>query len=123
MIDINHVFILVTDLEKLHTKRLMVTFDTDDEEKEKEINAKTREITNLFRDAELMLKKFSSEERLQALEPADVKVRQNIQRAVAKRLQGLSMSFRRSQKVCTHTRVLASTVVFIICIETLIESG
>jgi len=79
----------------------MVNFDTDEEEKEYEINCKTREITDQFRDAEAILKRFSKNDDMDPNKDnaSELKVRNNIQRAVAKRLQSLSMSFRKSQKV------------------------
>ena len=89
--------IAVKELGTLHTKRLMVNFDTSEEEKEYQINMKTKEITDTFHHAEMLLKKFSKDESHQA-QDSEIKVKTNIQRSIAKRLQSLSMSFRRSQK-------------------------
>ena len=50
-----------------------------------------------FITAETLLKQFSKEEI--GLPQSELTVKTNIQRSIAKRLQGLSMSFRRSQKV------------------------
>lgn len=87
----------VKELGSLHTKRLMVNFDTDEEEKEYQINMKTKEITDKFHHAETLLKKFSKDDGTLA-QASEMKVKTNIQRSIAKRLQSLSMSFRRSQK-------------------------
>lgn len=75
----------------------MVNFDTDEEEKEYQINMKTKEITDKFHHAEMLLKKFSKDDGTLA-QASEIKVKTNIQRSIAKRLQSLSMSFRRSQK-------------------------
>ena len=47
------------ELSGLHTKRLLVNFETDESEQEREIDAKTQEITILFHHAEKILTKFS----------------------------------------------------------------
>jgi len=86
----------IRELEGFHKKRLMVNFETDESVQEREIDIKTQEITEVFRSAEGHLKKFSKQgEGATATEAA---VRGNVQKSVAKRLQGLSMSFRSSQK-------------------------
>ena len=88
------------DLSALHTKRLMVDFESDEAEKERRIESETAQITSLFRHAEGILKKFgaaasSSDKASQA----DLAVRNNLQRNLAKRLQTLSVAFRTGQKV------------------------
>lgn len=49
------------ELSTLHTKRLMVNFETDETQQEREIDSKTREITELFHHAEGLLKKFGKQ--------------------------------------------------------------
>jgi syntaxin 16 len=90
---------LVRELGVLHTKRLMVNFESDEAQQERDIDFKTQEITELFRHAEMLLKKFSAEVK-NADNAQETSVRSNIQRSIAKKLQSLSMSFRTTQKVC-----------------------
>lgn len=92
-------FISVKELGLLHSERLKVRFDSDEEQQEFEIEMKTRDITDAFRDAESMLQKFGTSENKGKIPPSELTIRVNIQRSVAKRLQGLSGSFRTSQKV------------------------
>ena len=90
---------LVRELSGLHSKRLMVNFETDEATQERNIDICTQEITDLFRHSELLLKQFSKigdEGKISAQERT---VRHNMQTSIAKRLQGLSMTFRSSQKV------------------------
>ena len=49
---------LVKELGALHTRRLMVNFKTDEIQQEREIDFKTREITEIFRKSEYLLKVF-----------------------------------------------------------------
>ena len=77
----------------------MVNFESDETAQEREIDYKTQEITELFRHAEALLKKFSRVDASETIAPAELTVRTNIQRSIAKRLQTLSMSFRNTQKV------------------------
>ena len=90
----------MTDLSGLHTKRLMGNsdFDTDEAKQEREIDAKAQEITNHFRHAEGMLKKFSKQGDETSISDAEVRVRKNTQSSIAKRLQSLSSKFRAVQK-------------------------
>ncbi|CAM9412293.1 unnamed protein product [Chrysoparadoxa australica] len=81
------------DLSALHSKRLMVTFDGSEGDKEREIEAATQEITNLFRGAERQLKSAMA-----GAGSADARVRSNIQKATARKIQNLSLAFRSSQK-------------------------
>ena len=87
------------ELNAAHTKRLMVNFTADETQQEREIDFKTREITDLFHHAENLLKKFSKQVDSSAISVSEQTVRNNMQRSFAKRLQGLSMTFRTSQKV------------------------
>ena len=82
----------------MHTKRLMVNFESDEAEQERRIETTTAAITQIFRHAEQILKKFGSTNN-SAISKAELSVRTNLQRNLAKKLQGLSLSFRTSQKV------------------------
>lgn len=77
----------------------MVNFESDEIKQEREIDSKTHEITALFHHAEGLLKKFGKQSEDKALS-GDLAVRRNMQMAMARKLQGLSMTFRSSQKVC-----------------------
>lgn len=93
--------VAVRDLNGLHSKRLMVNFESDEATQERNIDVCTQEITDLFRHSELLLKQFGKlgdEKKISAQERT---VRHNMQTSIAKRLQGLSMTFRSSQKVWT----------------------
>ena len=82
----------------------MVNFQSDEVQQEREIDSKTREITECFHHAESVLKKFSENSKDPSLSAADKQVRKNMQMSVARKIQALSMSFRSSQKVGTrHT--------------------
>ena len=87
------------ELSALHTRRLMVNFETDETQQEREIDSKTREITELFRHAEGLLKNFGKQGDESTISQSEQTVRTNMQRSLAKNLQGLSMSFRSTQKV------------------------
>lgn len=86
------------ELSALHTKRLMVNFESDEAKQEIEIDRCTAEITKIFRHAEAVLKSFGSMAKDPSISPAERTVRQNSLRSIAKKLQGLSMAFRMSQK-------------------------
>lgn len=87
------------ELTSLHTKRLMVNFETDEQQQEREIEAKTSEITDIFHHSEGLLKQFSKLANDPKLQPAETKVRKNMQSNMAKKVQNLSMQFRATQKV------------------------
>lgn len=91
--------IAVRELTALHNKRLMVNFSADESSQEREIEDKTQEITDLFRHAEVLLKKFARQGDESQASQQELAVRNNLQRSMAKKLQGLSMQFRTSQKV------------------------
>eukprot|EP01041_Mallomonas_annulata_P000100 gene100-140_t len=94
--DIARIQSKMLELKGLHTKRLMVNFESDEVKQERDIDQKTQEITEIFRTVEGSLKSFSKH--TEAMQEAERVVRNNIQRSMAKKLQGLSMSFRTSQK-------------------------
>ena len=92
------ILIIVRELSSHHTKRLMVNFETNEEAQEREIDIATQEITELFRHAESVLKKFGKQGDEHEASQQELTVRNNMQRSLAKKLQGLSMQFRTSQK-------------------------
>lgn len=86
------------ELQALHTKRLMVSFDDASEEAlDAEIEAKTRDATRLFRSCETTLKRIASRAD-DDLSDSERTIRANIQRSVAMRIQGLNSDFRKSQR-------------------------
>lgn len=94
--DVRLIQIKMRELSALHTKRLMVTFDESEAERERDVEDSTREVTALFRRAERQLKQLMAES--SGLTQAEATVRNNIQRATARKLQSLSGGFRTSQK-------------------------
>lgn len=89
----------VEELNDLHRKRLLVNFESDENLQERDIDIKTQEITLLFHQVEGLVKKFKSSSDDANASDADIKSRENIQKSVAKRVQGLSLSFRQTQQV------------------------
>lgn len=96
--DINKIQSKIRDLNALHTKRLMVNFEVDEVQQEREIDFKTHEITEIFHHAESILKRFGRDTEDPSTPAAERTVRKNMQMSIARKLQGLSMSFRGSQK-------------------------
>ena len=91
---------IVTELSALRTKRLMVNFETDEAQQDREIDMKTREITDLFHHAEGLLRVFDKQRKDTKISKSEATVITNMQRSQAKKLQGLNMSFKSAQKVC-----------------------
>ncbi|EEY61538.1 syntaxin-like protein [Phytophthora infestans T30-4] len=87
-------------LQLLHTRRLMIRFDDSEVQQEHEIICLTEEITALFHKADRSLKKITSAfvGGEASPSPADRLVRLNTQRAIAGRLQQISMQFRTRQR-------------------------
>jgi syntaxin 16 len=85
-------------LSHMHAKRLMVDFETDEKEQEHEVDDTTREITSMFRRAEALLKRFGTQGDETKISASEKVVRNNMQRSIAKKLQGLSGAFRQNQK-------------------------
>lgn len=100
--DIAKIEAKIRELNTLHTKRLMVNFETDEMMQEREIDDKTQEITQVFHHAETVLKKFGAQSKDATLSLAEITVRKNMQMSMAKKLQGLSTSFRSTQKEYMH---------------------
>lgn len=101
--DIAKIHSKMKELTALHNKRLMVDFESDEAEQERRIEDETGQITGLFRHAEGVLKKFGAATKATGsssdkTSQAELAVRSNIQRNMAKRLQQLSVAFRTQQK-------------------------
>jgi len=87
------------ELAQMHTKRLMVTFDdSSDEAQDREIQILTHHITDLFHHANKSLAQIGKDAGGTGHSVSEDRVRQNIQRSLAIKLQQLSSSFRQSQK-------------------------
>lgn len=67
-------------LEDLHKRRLMVSFDDTETHADRDIDLLTRDITKTFRMAEEKLQRFST--RAPGVSDAESSVRKNIQRCV-----------------------------------------
>jgi hypothetical protein len=100
----------VNELSALRTKRLMVNFETDEAQQDREIDMKTREITDLFHHAEGLLRVFDKQRQDKQISKSEATVITNMQRSQAKKLQGLNMSFKSAQKVSTSYFYLAVTL-------------
>jgi syntaxin 16 len=96
--DVSKIETKMKKLSGLHSKRLMVNFESDESEQEREIDGLTREITAIFRHAEGLLKRFGNQGDERKISKSERTVRNNMQRSIAKKLQGLSVSFRGTQK-------------------------
>jgi hypothetical protein len=84
-------------LQQAHATRLRVSFDTEAEErKEAEIEIMTAEITSMFNLSSLKIKKLWRQ--MDTTIPIAQKVRDNIQRGLATRLQTQSEGFKNVQK-------------------------
>lgn len=100
--DISKINRKMKELSALHTKRLMVNFESDEQEQERQIEDATAHITQIFRHAEGILKKFDTAPAAASssdkVSQAEAQVRNNLKRSLAKKLQTLSVSFRGLQK-------------------------
>lgn len=76
----------------------MVNFEDNESQQERDIDDKTHEITAIFHHAEVVLKKFGKQSDDANLSLAEKTVQKNMQISMAKRLQGLTQSFRATQK-------------------------
>ena len=85
------------ELQTLHKKRLMVTFDDSNESAlDDEIEMKIREATKLFRACEQTLKRIALSN--DDCSDSERTIRANIQRSSAQKIQKLNQEFRRSQQ-------------------------
>jgi hypothetical protein len=82
------------ELEVLHRARLLVGFDDSEAAKERDIDVMTQEITAMLRESESVLRRLSQE----GDQGTERVVTRNVQRSMAKRIQTLSINFRKSQK-------------------------
>ena len=90
----------MNELSALRTKRVTMNFETDEAQQDREIDMKTREITDLFHHAEGLLRVFDKQRKDTKISKSEATVITNMQRSQAKKLQGLNMSFKSAQKVC-----------------------
>ncbi len=72
----------------------------------------TQEITGIFHHAENLLKQIGKLGDEAKISQAERAVRQNMQRSVAKKLQGLSSTFRQSQKVCMSVTLSIRALIY-----------
>lgn len=93
--DIKKIATKMRELSQLRTKRLMVNFETDEAQQEAEIDRCTVDITKTFRHAESILKGFG---KMDDDASSSELVRKNSVRSAAIKLQGLSTTFRSSQR-------------------------
>ena len=85
-------------LKKAHTDRLLVTFDSNEDQHDMQIEILTSDITDKFGKAHSHLKKVVDSDTGKPIPESEQKVRKNVQRSVATELQKLSTQFRKSQK-------------------------
>eukprot|EP00286_Rhodomonas_abbreviata_P008003 CAMPEP_0181336114 /NCGR_PEP_ID=MMETSP1101-20121128/27232_1 /TAXON_ID=46948 /ORGANISM="Rhodomonas abbreviata, Strain Caron Lab Isolate" /LENGTH=137 /DNA_ID=CAMNT_0023446359 /DNA_START=53 /DNA_END=462 /DNA_ORIENTATION=+ len=69
--DVSKIQNKMRELAALHTKRLMVNFEADESQQEREIESKTREITDIFHHAEGVLKRFAKQSENPSLSVAE----------------------------------------------------
>tara|TARA_B100000795_G_C22779820_1_gene431725 strand:+ start:415 stop:1167 length:753 start_codon:yes stop_codon:yes gene_type:complete len=86
----------MTQLEDVHRRRLLTFDDNEQQRYEREIDILTKSITIKFQESEKILKRILAT----GSKPGntDERVRRNIQRSLATRLQELSGDFRRTQR-------------------------
>jgi len=97
--DIQKIQSKMTDLSELHKKHLLPGFD-DRMDEEHAVEIVTADITKLFHQAQVKIKRIGTEEKLSGEER---QVKTNIQSALASKLQELSVSFRKNQKSYLQT--------------------
>eukprot|EP00948_MAST-09A_sp_MAST-9A-sp1_P004226 g4226.t1 len=106
--DINEIEKKIDMLNANHRKRLMVSFDTQNESStDREINILTADITGILRSVEKKLRRIYTARPPQSSRSkltSEQNVRLNKQRALAARVQQLSMGFRKSQKLYMQKR-------------------
>ena len=95
---ISQIQMKIRELAGLHSARLMVNFEADEAQQEYQIEKCTSDITMIFREAEAILKRFGNDVKDPSLSVSERSVRQNLLRSMAKKLQGLTATFRTSQR-------------------------
>lgn len=87
-------------LQKLHSRRLKVTFDEAEGEQERDIDIVTQEVSRLLHKSENALKRIATIGNAEGthLPQQERVVRLNVMRALASELQGLGKTFRNCQK-------------------------
>jgi len=94
--DVGKIGACIVELRDLHAKRLMITFDDAGEAVlDRQIEAKTRDATRLFRSCEAALKRVDVGD---AGDKSEATIRRNIQRSVAMKIQSMNTDFRKTQK-------------------------
>eukprot|EP00635_Sarcinochrysidales_sp_CCMP3193_P014790 CAMPEP_0118901722 /NCGR_PEP_ID=MMETSP1166-20130328/7309_1 /TAXON_ID=1104430 /ORGANISM="Chrysoreinhardia sp, Strain CCMP3193" /LENGTH=316 /DNA_ID=CAMNT_0006840907 /DNA_START=51 /DNA_END=1001 /DNA_ORIENTATION=+ len=97
--DVERIGRATRELQALHKKRLMVTFDDHSEASlDVEIESKTREATKLFRSCEQTLKRITTANIEDDASDSERTIRGNIQRSSAQKIQRLNQEFRKSQQ-------------------------
>jgi len=97
--DISKISGKMTDLAELHKKHLLPGFD-DRTDEEHAVEIITADITKLFHQSQVKIKKIGSDEKLSGEERA---IKTNIQSSLASKLQDLSVQFRKNQKSYLQT--------------------
>jgi len=97
--DIQKITAKMNDLNELHKKHLLPTFD-DSTDEEHAVEIMTADITKLFHQAQGKIKRIGVDEKLTGEEK---KVKGNIQSAFASKIQDLSIQFRKNQKSYLQT--------------------
>ena len=94
--NLEHIVNKMTQLEDVHRRRLLTFDDNEQQRYEREIDILTKSITIKFQESEKILKRILAT----GSKPGntDERVRRNIQRSLATRLQELSGDFRRTQR-------------------------
>jgi len=97
--DIQKITTKMTELTELHKKHLLPGFD-DRTDEEHAVEIMTADITKLFHQSQVKIKRIGSDEKLNGEEK---QVKTNIQSALASKLQDLSLTFRKNQKSYLQT--------------------
>lgn len=94
--NLEHIVNKTTQLEDVHRRRLLTFDDNEQQRHEREIDILTKSITIKFQESEKILKRILAT----GAKPGntDERVRRNIQRSLATRLQELSGNFRGTQR-------------------------
>jgi RIO-like serine/threonine protein kinase len=89
------------ELIELQAKRIMTNQDLEEAIWPQGVNIQTRDLVFLFKDVENLLQLFQKESDIKGASGPEKTIRTNVQHSLAKKLQGLNMAFRSTQKVCT----------------------